>query len=119
MEDAPWPPSRLEAALADAGRRDHSFGGGEILGSMCTQPLAVAAQAYSQFLATNLGDPEHFPGTAALEAEVLADLAQLAGGADPGAARFLTGGTEANILACYLARETTGRRTILASEAAH
>lgn len=89
------------------------------MGSMCTEPHPLAAEAFRRFLPTNLGDPAHFAGTADLESAVLADLAELAGAPDARAARLLSGGTEANILACYLARELTGRRKIVVSEAAH
>lgn len=86
---------------------------------MCTEPHDLAQEVHGWFLPTNLGDPDHFPGTAALEADVLQDLAELVGGQDAGQARFLTGGTEANLQACYLAREATGRRKIVVSEAGH
>lgn len=118
MEDAGWAPERIRQALDGARARDYTYDSGAVLGSMCTQPHDWALQAFREFATTNLGDPDHFPGTKQLEAEVLEDLEQLTG-AQPGAARFLTGGTEANLLACYLARETTGRKTILVSEAGH
>ncbi len=110
---------RVLAALHDARSQDATFGSGSILGSMCTAPHEAARAAYDMFLETNLGDPAHFPGTAALEAELLADIAQMVRGPGPDAARFLTGGTEANLLACFIAREQTGARRILAPDAAH
>lgn len=119
MEQAGWPEARVREALARARSEDLDFARGEILGSMCTEPHEVAQAAYGQFLPTNLGDPAHFPGTARLEREVLADVAVLAGSKAAGAARLLTGGTEANVLACYIAREQTGRDRIVVSEAGH
>lgn len=124
MQDEGWSLREVRKALREARARDFSFGdpaakAGAILGSMCTAPHEVAAEASAQFLETNLGDPAHFPGTAQLEKEVLGDLASLLN-APPGAAgRYLTGGTEANILACWLAREKTGRRTIVLPESGH
>jgi tyrosine decarboxylase / aspartate 1-decarboxylase len=110
---------RLKAALRKARKEDASFATGGILGSMCTAPHEVAAETHALFLETNLGDPGHFPGTARLEAEALGDLLQLFH-APPGAAgRFTSGGTEANILACAIAREKTGGTEIVLSESAH
>ncbi len=110
---------RVLEALQLARGQDATFGSGSILGSMCTAPHPAAQAAYRMFLETNLGDPAHFPGTARLEDELLADLAQLVQAPGPQAARFLTGGTEANLLACFIAREQTGARRILAPDTAH
>lgn len=119
VDRTPWPPHQVRDALRVARDADLSFAEGEILGSMCTEPHALAQEVHGWFLPTNLGDPEHFPGTARLEQDVLQDLAELVGGTDGAQARFLTGGTEANLQACYIARETTGRRKVVVSEAAH
>lgn len=108
-----------EARGEDLRFADGGAGAGTILGSMCTAPHEVAAEAHALFLETNLGDPAHFPGTARLEHEVLDDLKTLLHAPDGAAGRFLSGGTEANILACYLAREKTGKRTIVVPESAH
>jgi tyrosine decarboxylase/aspartate 1-decarboxylase len=119
VQDKGWSRRDVRKALAAARAEDYTFEGGEILGSMCTAPHEVAAEAHAQFLETNLGDPEHFPGTARLEQEVLADLRQLLHAPPGSAGRYLTGGTEANLLACWLAREKTGRRQVVLAESAH
>ena len=119
MQQEGWPASRVRKALAQARGQDLRFDTGAILGSMCTQPHPVAQEAFAQFLPTNLGDPGHFPGTARLEREVLQDLLDLFHAPPGAAARYLTGGTEANLLACYLARERTGKRRIVLPESAH
>lgn len=119
MEREGWPRSRIDEALAAARGADHRFDDGTVMGSMCTQPHDAALEAYSRFLPTNLGDPEHFPGTARLEHDVLADIADLTGAAGADYVRFLTGGTEANLLACYQAREATGKRDVVVSDAGH
>jgi tyrosine decarboxylase/aspartate 1-decarboxylase len=119
VQDKGWSRRDVRKGLAAARAQDFSFADGQILGSMCTAPHEVAAEAHALFLETNLGDPEHFPGTARLEQEVLADLRRLLHAPDGAAGRYLTGGTEANILACWLAREKTGRREIVLSESAH
>jgi tyrosine decarboxylase/aspartate 1-decarboxylase len=119
VQDKGWSRREVRKALAAARAEDWSFGDGEILGSMCTAPHEVAAEAHALFLETNLGDPGHFPGTARLEQEVLADLRGLLHAPPSAGARYLTGGTEANLLACWLAREKTGRRQVVLAESAH
>lgn len=109
----------VRKALREARVDDLSFADGDILGSMCTAPHGIAAEAHAMFLETNLGDPAHFPGTAQLEREVLADLKDLLHAPVDAQGRYLTGGTEANLLACAIAREKTGRRTILVPESGH
>jgi tyrosine decarboxylase/aspartate 1-decarboxylase len=124
VQDESWSLRQVRKALAEARARDFSFADpaakqGAILGSMCTAPHEVAAEASALFLETNLGDPAHFPGTAQLEKEVLADLCSLLNAPRGAAGRYLTGGTEANLLACWLAREKTGKRTIVLPESGH
>jgi tyrosine decarboxylase / aspartate 1-decarboxylase len=119
VQEKGWSRREVRKALRLARREDQSLGDGEILGSMCTAPHEVAAEANALFLETNLGDPGHIPGTARLEREVLHDLKDLLHAPRAAAGRYLTGGTEANLLACWVAREKTGRRDIVLSEAAH
>jgi len=119
VQESGWSLRQVRKALAQARSEDWSFEDGEILGSMCTSPHEVAADAHAQFLDTNLGDPAHFPGTARLERDVLDDLLQLTNAPSGSAGRFVSGGTEANLLACYLAREATGRREVVLPESAH
>ncbi|MEA3190028.1 MAG: tyrosine decarboxylase / aspartate 1-decarboxylase [Thermoplasmata archaeon] len=109
----------MRSALARARREDASFAKGQILGSMCTAPHDEAAHAHAVFLEVNLGDPAHFPGAARLEVEALADLLDLFHAPRGAAGRFTSGGTEANILALYLAREKTGRREVVLPDSAH
>lgn len=124
MQDEGWGLREVRKALREARGKDFSFGDpaarqGDILGSMCTAPHEVAAEASALFLETNLGDPAHFPGTAQLEQDVLDDLKQLLHAPKGAAGRYLTGGTEANLMACWLAREKTGRRTIVLPRSGH
>jgi tyrosine decarboxylase/aspartate 1-decarboxylase len=119
VHETGWSTDRVRRALAAARARDHRFRGGAILGSMCTAPHPLAVEAHARFAETNLGDPEHFPGTAALEADVLRDCVALVHGGRTASARLLTGGTEANLYALYMAREITGRRGVVAPEHAH
>jgi tyrosine decarboxylase / aspartate 1-decarboxylase len=110
---------QLRQALRKARSLDSAFTPDGILGSMCTAPHEVAAEAHALFLETNLGDPGHFPGTAQLEREALGDLLELFHAPAGASGRFVSGGTEANILACALAREKTGKTRIVLSESAH
>lgn len=119
MRQEGLPASEVEAALARARGEDFSLAEGTILGSMCTAPHAVARAAHDAFLETNLGDPAHFPGTARLEREVLADMAALLHAPPGSEGRYLTGGTEANLLALHLAREATGKRQVVLPDSGH
>jgi tyrosine decarboxylase/tyrosine decarboxylase/aspartate 1-decarboxylase len=71
---------------------------------MCSRPLQVAVEAYRQTIHTNLGDSRLFPGIAALEGEVVRMLGALLGHRRA-VGRLVSGGTEANLLALYVARE--------------
>jgi tyrosine decarboxylase/aspartate 1-decarboxylase len=106
----------LRAALKD----DRTFGNGRIIGSMCTAPHPFAARVFSRYLGNNVGDPGLFPGSIALEAEAIRSLGALLSLPDAHG-YVVTGGTEANILALWAARESAGGRgrEVLVSEAAH
>ncbi len=83
--------------------RDWKYSDGRILGSMCTSPHPFAKSVFEQFLDTNLGDAGLFPGTKELEKEAVGMLGSLLGKADA-AGFILTGGTEANMMALWIAR---------------
>lgn len=119
VQETGWTRTKVLAELKKARAADFTFGDGEILGSMCTAPHELAAEAHALFLETNLGDPGHFPGTARLEAEVLADLAALLHAPTEAAGRIVSGGTEANLIACLIAKTLTGRRKVVIPESAH
>ncbi|HEX9710497.1 MAG TPA: tyrosine decarboxylase MfnA [Candidatus Thermoplasmatota archaeon] len=119
MQEKGWSLRDVRAALRSTRDEDWSFSRGEILGSMCTAPHEVAAEANAQFLETNLGDPGHFPGTARLEQEALEDLLRMSHAPRGAEGRFLSGGTEANLLAAYVAREKTGGNRIVVPESGH
>ncbi len=93
----------LKRALAEDQRYDE----GRILCSMCTKPAALAKKAHEMFIDSNLGDPGLFPGSLKLEKEAVKMLSELLHGKD--AAGFLvSGGTEANLLAMFAARNLAG-----------
>lgn len=90
---------RVLDALRTARGRDFSYAEGEILGSMCTAPHPVATEAFRLFQETNLGDPAHFPGARSLEEDYLNQLLDLTDAPSTGKGLFLSGGTEANVVA--------------------
>jgi tyrosine decarboxylase/aspartate 1-decarboxylase len=106
--------------LTDASKRDWKYSDGKILGSMCTSPHPFAKTVYEQFLETNLGDGGLFPGTKELENEAVSMLGSLLGKLDA-AGFILTGGTEANMMAMWIARNMRGveEPEIVVPETAH
>ncbi|MDG6225368.1 MAG: tyrosine decarboxylase MfnA [Candidatus Thermoplasmatota archaeon] len=98
--------------------KDISFNSGRIFGSMCTAPHPIALEAHTLFHESNLGNPGLCPGTVDLERDVISML----GGMlclEPPYGRVLSGGTEANITAMYMAKKSTGRRKVVFSKNAH
>jgi len=90
-------------------QQDSTYRSGRILGSMCTEPHSFAKQVYMQFLEKNLGDPYLFPATAELEREVIQMFGSLL--SNPNAYGYIvSGGTEANILALWTARNLAKRK---------
>jgi tyrosine decarboxylase/aspartate 1-decarboxylase len=89
----------LEARL----QQDLSYSSGKILSSMCTNPHGFAKQIYGKYLEKNLGDPSLFPASTELEQEAIGMLGSLL--SNPRASgSIVSGGTEANILALWTAR---------------
>ena len=91
-----------------------------VLSSMCTVPHPAARAAADRFLATNPGDPETYPGVAALERETVAMLGDVVGLSDP-SGYVASGGTEANIQAVRAARNLhdVDAPNVVAPESAH
>jgi tyrosine decarboxylase / aspartate 1-decarboxylase len=87
---------------------------------MCTQPHPIAQKAYKMFLASNLGDPGLFPGTAQLEKDVINDLTTLLHGKNC-RGFVVSGGTEANLLALLSARNLTQKEQpeVILPDSAH
>jgi tyrosine decarboxylase/aspartate 1-decarboxylase len=106
--------------LSEAGSRDWKYSDGRILSSMCTSPHQFAKHVYELFSDTNLGDAGLFKGTKGLENEAVNMLGSLLG--KPDATGFiLTGGTEANIMALWIARNMKQKENpeIIVPETAH
>jgi len=107
---------RLE--LADASSSDMSFSDGRIINSMCTEPLPISIQAHMQFIESNLGNSGLYPGSKSLENSVIEQLGQLMNGTDI-SGHIVNGGTESNIMALWIARNTTGKREVVFPASAH
>lgn len=99
---------------------DLAYESGRILGSMCTKPHRFAAHVYGKYIEKNLGDPGLFPATQQIERETIQMLGTLLGKSDV-AGHIVTGGTEANILAIWAARNLskTKQDEIIVPASAH
>lgn len=94
----------VKKELKNYKKQDKQYMDGQIFNSICTEPLVISKEAYTEFLNTNLGDKRIFRGTAELEKKVVAMLGELFGRQDaPGC--LVSGATEANLLALYAARQ--------------
>jgi len=82
---------------------DMTFTSGRIVGSMCTEPSRLARLLYSKYLEKNLGDPGLFPATARLEREAIASVGELLNYPQAHGS-IVSGGTEANMMALWSAR---------------
>ncbi|MBN1281326.1 MAG: tyrosine decarboxylase MfnA [Candidatus Thermoplasmatota archaeon] len=105
--------------LSQLKQKDFNFSSGRILGSMCTVPHPIAREAYIRFLETNLGDPELCPGTKEVESRFLAFIGRLVHAPRSAAGQIVSGGTEGNITAMWLAKQLSGKREVLLPESAH
>jgi len=83
---------------------DHCYESGQILGSMCTDPLEFGKKVYLKYMHKNLGDPGLFPSTAKLESELISEIGELYHGKNI-LGTFTTGGSEANIVAMRIAKK--------------
>lgn len=100
--------------------KDFSFSKGQILGSMCTQPLPIAKKAYNMFLETNIGDPKLFPGSKEIEEKYLYFLKKLLNAPEKSQGVIGSGGTESNISAVWLAKRLNpSKKELLLPESAH
>jgi tyrosine decarboxylase / aspartate 1-decarboxylase len=100
-------------------QHDFCFSSGRILGSMCTQPHPIAREAYIQFLETNLGDPELCPGTKEIESRLIAFISKLLHAPKTSRGQIVSGGTEGNITAIWIAKQLSGKKEVILPENAH
>ncbi len=118
MQEKGVPANRVWRELQDASDEDLRFRDGRIFGSMCTEPLPIARRAHAAFLETNLGNPGLYKGTWRLEREILRTLTRLLHGKNLGGFT-VSGATEGNITALWMARNVTKRKEVVCAETAH
>jgi tyrosine decarboxylase/aspartate 1-decarboxylase len=95
----------VESELDHRLRIDTPYQSGKVLGAMTTEPHEFARLIYSKYMNRNLGDRGLNPGTARIEKEVIQMLGSLLG--NPHVTGNITsGGTEANLIAMYLAKQS-------------
>ncbi|MEM2955262.1 MAG: tyrosine decarboxylase MfnA [Nitrososphaerales archaeon] len=101
-------------------KEDFTYSSGRILGSMCTSPHSFAKRIFIKTIDKNLGDAGLFPGTMRLEQEAIAMIGSLL--SKPDAAGYIvSGGTEANLMAMWIARNSArkDRPEVIVPESAH
>jgi tyrosine decarboxylase/aspartate 1-decarboxylase len=108
----------IMAELRSALEKDHLFKEGRVLGSMCTEPNMIAREAHAMFVEANLGNPGLYPGTVALENELIHMISALLHG-DGVSGLTVSGGTEANITALWIAKKVTGGSQVVYPQSAH
>ena len=75
-----------------------------VYNSICSKPLPISVEAYMKGIETNLGDVRIFRETAKIEQKVIDFMKTMLHSKD-GAGNIVSGGTEANLLALYVARK--------------
>ncbi len=110
---------KILADLDKLKQEDFSFSGGRILGSMCAMPHPIAKEAYIKFLETNLGDPELFPGTKKIETKLIKFISILLSAPKNSEGQIVSGGTEGNLTAMWIAKNKTQKNEIIVPESAH
>ena len=100
-------------------QKDCSFIKGHILGSMCTAPHQIAKKAYDMFLDSNLGDPRLFSGSKKIEQNYLDFIGKMLHGPQGHSGQVVSGGTEGNITAIWLARRRSEGNNIIVPASAH
>jgi len=109
MPEKGLPKNTIIKELETKLQRDFSYDSGKILCSMCTNPHSFAKQIYRKYLEKNLGDPSLFPASAELEQETVTMLGSLL--SNPHASgSIVSGGTEANIIALWTARNLAKKK---------
>ncbi len=90
----------------------------KILGSMYTEIPKISLETFTLFHEANLGNPDLYPGTREIEKKVVEFLLKLTSGRKDYHGRILSGGTEANIVSLWAAREM-GYKRILTTRDSH
>ncbi|MFJ9542585.1 tyrosine decarboxylase MfnA [Streptomyces sp. NPDC101225] len=123
MRNAGLPASDVRGRIATELADDVPWN--RVLNSICTQPHPLGAEMASAAAHTNLGDVRIFRGTKRIERKVVRLLLDLLGNPG-GSGNLVSGGTEANLVAMLVARESarargrlTGRPEVVVSSTVH
>jgi tyrosine decarboxylase/aspartate 1-decarboxylase len=118
MREEGYDPQALLEELTRILERDIKRFTFRALGSMCSKPLSISKIAYLIGMDSNVGDAGVWKGVARLEREVVQDLGALL--SNPRAVgAIVSGGTEANILALWAARNYTKKREVIVPASCH
>jgi len=118
MREGGYSPQAVLEELARMVEKDAKRFTSRALGSMCSKPLSISKIAYLIGMESNVGDAGVWEGVARLEKEVVQDLGALL--SNPRAVgAIVSGGTEANILALWAARNYMKRREVIIPISCH
>lgn len=104
FNEEPIPKKDVEKELNEAYEKDTKFENSRVLYSMCNSPPEIARSAHLKFIEANLGDALLYPGTQLLEKSVINMICDLLNAPDTAGGHILNGGSEANILSLWIAR---------------
>jgi len=122
LNGEPVPIPQVRKELDEAYEIDTKFENSRVLYSMCNSPPQIAREAHLKFIEANLGDSPLYPGTLILEKSVISMIGGLLHAPDTMAGSILNGGSEANILSLWIAREkrnTSKELEVVVPESAH
>ena len=105
--------------LQEFHKKDYQLNSGRILGSMCGQPHPIAKKAYEMYLETNLGDPGLFKGTREIEKRFIFFIQNLLNAPPSATGQTVSGGTEGNITAMWIAKQLSQNQEIIIPASAH
>jgi len=114
---------KIEEILSKFKKKNPEYKSGRILSSMCSSPLEFSKKVFFDFAEANLGDAGLFRGTKEIEDEVIKELRSFFH-LNAGAGAIVSGGTEANIIALWAARNKAralgeNKKNVLLPETAH
>jgi tyrosine decarboxylase/aspartate 1-decarboxylase len=107
MRNAGLPASDVRGVIATERADDVPWN--RVLNSICTQPHPLGVEMATAAAHTNLGDVRIFRGTKRIERKVVRLLLDLLGNPG-GSGNLVSGGTEANLIAMLVARESARAR---------
>ncbi|MDQ0384405.1 tyrosine decarboxylase MfnA [Streptomyces sp. Alain-F2R5] len=107
MREAGAPASEVRRRIATELADDVPWN--RVLNSICTEPHPLGVEMASATAHTNLGDVRIFRGTKRIERKVVESLLDLLGN-PAGSGSLVSGGTEANLIAMLVARESARAR---------